>query len=142
MEDWTVLIGGRRALALGDGRRLRLLTAWEVLEAGREAQGLCCRETEEALCANACLLARALERDGEPVFDGGAAVLAALTPREIEDLARRWDGFRREEDPSPGDGEARVEALKKAWSTRLMAAFTGVCSRLLGPCPPRRGPGR
>lgn len=142
MEDWTVLLGGRRELPLGGGRRLRLLSAMEVLEARREAEELGGEALERALCANACLLARALERDGAPVFEDGRAVLEGLTPREIEDLARTWDQFRRAEDPAPTDDEARVDALKKAWSTRLMGAFSGVCSRLLGRCPPRRGPGR
>ena len=41
----------RERLKLEDGRELRLLSALEVLEARREA--------EAALCANACLLARA-----------------------------------------------------------------------------------
>ena len=53
----------RERLKLEDGRELRLLSALEVLEARREAEGLARGEAEAALCANACLLARALERD-------------------------------------------------------------------------------
>ena len=65
----------RERLKLEDGRELRLLSALEVLEARREAEGLARGEAEAALCANACLLARALERGGQPVFaDGGAAL--------------------------------------------------------------------
>ena len=52
----------RERLKLEDGRELRLLSALEVLEARREAEGLARGEAEAALCANACLLARALER--------------------------------------------------------------------------------
>ena len=54
----------RERLKLEDGRELRLLSALEVLEARREAEGLARGEAEAALCANACLLARALERGG------------------------------------------------------------------------------
>ena len=68
----------RERLKLEDGRELRLLSALEVLEARREAEGLARGEAEAALCANACLLARALERDGKPVFPSGRAVLESL----------------------------------------------------------------
>lgn len=56
---------------------LRLLSALEVLQARREADGLCRSSSERALCSNACLLARALEtQEGEPVFSSGEAVLS------------------------------------------------------------------
>ncbi len=138
----TGLLERTGRLELGGGRSLRLLTALEVLEARREAGALARDGTERALCGNACLLARALERRGRPVFSDGRAVLAAMTAGEIETLARRWDGFRQRENPSPEDGEGRIEALKKAWSTRPMSAFAGACSEALGRFPPRRGPGR
>ena len=110
-----------------------------MLQANREAQSLAQSESERALCANACLLARAVERRGRPVFDSGMAVLDGMSPREIAELAERWAAFDRAENPGPDDGEERIESLKKAWSTRLMSAFAGACSGLLGPCPPRRG---
>lgn len=131
-----------RKAKLGDGRELRLLSALEVLEARREAEGLAAGERERALCANACILARALERRGKPVFESGAAVLAGLTAGEIGLLTGRWAALDREGNPSAEDGEERVDGLKKALSTRLTSAFSGACSRLLGRCPPRRGPGR
>ena len=54
---------------LDNGMRLRLLSALEILQARREADKLCQEEWERALCANACLLARALEtQEGERVF--------------------------------------------------------------------------
>ena len=141
VRDWTVLLGGRRRLNLGDGLTLRLLSAMEVLEARREARDLAREGRERALCANACLLAKALERDGRPVFESGQAALEGLRVEDIADLARRWARFSREENPSPEDRE-EAGTLKKAWSTRLMRAFSGVCSGRLGRCPPRPGPGR
>lgn len=134
----TGLLERTRHMALGDGRSLRLLTALEVLEARREAGELAQDGRERALCGNACLLARALERKGRPVFADGRAVLAGMTAGEIERLARKWDEFRRRENPSPEDGEERAEALKKSWSTRLMSAFAGACSGHLGRCLRRR----
>ena len=120
---------------------LRVLSAWEVLEARREGRAMEKTGREAALCANACLLSKALEREGNPLYPDGEAVLRGLTVAEIAQLARRWAEFSREADPSPRDPEA-VDGLKKAWSTRLTRAFSGVCSGLLGRCPPRRGPER
>ena len=132
----------RRTAALG-GRTvdLRVLSAWEVLEAGREAQGLEQDGRERALCANACILSRALECKGIPLFQSGEEVLRHLSVAQIAALARQWAVFSREEDPSAQNPEA-VEQLKKAWSTRLTRAFSGVCSGRLRRCPLRPGPGR
>ena len=96
---------------------------------------------ERALCSNACVVARALEKGGRPVYQSGQAVLEDLTVEGITALARRWAAFDREENPSLTEGEERVDALKKVWSTRRRSAFGGVCSGLLGRFPPRREPG-
>ena len=71
------ILAGRDRMELDNGMRLRLLSALEVLQARREAEELAQSERERALCSNACLLARALENHGRPVFDSGKAVLAA-----------------------------------------------------------------
>ena len=126
-------------LTLEDGMQLRLLSAQEVLEARREAGQLAQGEEERALCANACLLARALEEHGKPVFASGREVLEHLSAREVARLAEQWDELDRAESPSPEDGEEAAQSLKKAWSTRLMNAFAGVCSKLSGRSPLRRG---
>lgn len=136
------LLSGRRRLKLEDGRSLRLLSAMEVLEARREAGELCRDGRERALCANACLLARALERDGRPVFPDGEAALRGMTAGEIAQLAGRWARFDGEENPSPSAGEGRVDAIKKGWSARARSAFAGVCSGFFRRCPPKSGPGR
>ena len=133
------ILSRRERLRLEDGRELRLLSALEVLEAGREAAELAQHEGERALCANACLLARALERKGKSAFPSGRAVLEGLSAREIGELARRWDEMDRAENPSPEDGMEDVLALKKAWSTRLRSAFAGVCSAPFRPFRRRNG---
>ena len=136
------LLSRPREKDLGRGWSLRLLSAWEAMEARAEGEELAGEGREGALCANACLLARALERGGEPVFSTGGAVLEGLSVEQIASLSRQWSAFNRRENPSPEEGEPGVHDLKKAWSTRLMRAFSGACSGLLGRCPPRRGPGR
>ena len=100
-------------LELEDGRSLRLLSALEVLQARREADGLAQGEGERALCANACLLARALEREGAPVFAEGQAVLSRLTVGEIAALSSRWWAFNKKVNPSPGIPEEELEKVKK-----------------------------
>lgn len=132
------ILAGASRLELEDGRQLRLLSAFEVLQARREARWMARGEREQALCSNACLLARALERDGAPVFRSGGEVLSALTVEEIGSLAGMWWRFNREENPSERDGEKRVEQLKKVWSTRRRSGFTGACSGPSGRCPQRR----
>ena len=109
--DWLRLGGGPAALPLADGRCLRLLTAREVLEARRESLEL---EGDTALCSNACLLARALTREGERVYPDGQAVLEALSPEEIETLAGAWAAFDRRENPGLTAPADRVEDLKAA----------------------------
>ncbi len=119
--------------------RLRLLSAREVLDARREGDGLARDGRERALCRNACLIAKALERHGKAVFSDGAAALEGLRVEDIARLSDAWAAFNREHNPSALDGEQEIERRKKAWSTRLMSAFSGACSGCSALCPPRSG---
>ena len=141
MERW--LLAGPERLDVGKGYGLRLLTAMEVLQARREAEELF-RETgeERALCSNACLVAKALERKGEPVYPSGKAVLEGMRLEEIAELAKQWAQFNRSANPSAREGQETLEPLKKAWSTRLMSALSGACSMNSGHCPRKNGRGR
>ena len=112
----------QRRLRLPGGRTLRLLTAMEVLEARREAEELAREGRERALCSNACLLARALERRGQPLFENGQAVLEHLRVEEIGELARRWATFNRTGNTLSGWNAEAAESLKKVWSTRRKSA--------------------
>lgn len=137
-RDLMAILAGARRVSVpdGDGLELRLLTAMEVLQARREAATLVQEDREKALCSNACLLARALEQGGMPVFENGQAVLESMTPERIAELARLWAALDRGEGSSENN-EEQVRALKKVWSTRRKRAFTGVCSGLLARCRPR-----
>lgn len=139
--NWSVLRAGESRLKLEDGTALRLLSAMEVLQARREAEALAGAEAETALCANACLLARALEKGGRPVYPDGRAVLEALSPGQVAALCKRWAAWSSRENPSPTHASGTVDALKKAWSTRLTRAFNGACSALSARFPQRPGPG-
>ena len=118
---------------------LRLLSAREVLEARREGDAMARDGRERALCRNACLVARALERGGRAVFEDGGAVLNALRVEDIARLADAWAAFNRDCNPSPLDGAEETARRKKAWSTRIMSAFSGACSACSALCPPRSG---
>lgn len=123
---------------MDNGWTMRLLSAWEELECRREGEELAGEGRDEALCANACLLAHALlGEDGQKVFASGREALETLSAGQIGEFARRWGEFDRACDPAPWD-ERAVEEAKKGLSTRLMSAFNGACSRLLGRCPLRR----
>ena len=139
---WPVPPVGPERARLPDGRTLRLLTAQELLDARREAEGLVRADRERALCANACLLARAVERRGRPVWSSGAEVLAACTAAQIEGLARRWSELDRHRGPGLDAAQEEVDALKKACGTRRRSACAGACCTASARCRPRSGRGR
>ncbi len=122
-----------------DEGELRLLSAREVLEARREGEALARDGRELALCRNACLIAKALERKGKPVFADGQAALDGLRVEDVARLSGQWARFNREQNPSPLDGEQELKARKKAWSTRITSAFSGACSGCSALCPRRNG---
>jgi len=138
--DWLKMAAGKDVLSLPGGFGLRLLSAMEVLEAKREAKALSEANAEDgALCANACIIARAWEKQKQPVFASGEAVLKGLSVSQILRLASLWAKFDREENPGINLAEEDLDALKKAWSTRPRNACAGVCSVVLGFCLSRRG---
>lgn len=108
------ILAARDRMELDNGMRLRLLSALEVLQARREADELCREEWERALCANACLLARALEtQEGKPVFSSGQSVLSGLRVEEISTLAQTWSRFNREENPPLTLSQEQADEVKK-----------------------------
>ena len=131
------ILNGPVALELEDGRRLRLLSAMEVLDARREAQWLTRSDREKALCSNACLLARALELEDAPLFRDGSDVLEHMTVEEIGALARRWAQFNREVNPGLTADPEQVETLKNVWSTPGKSGCTGACCEPSRPFPRR-----
>ena len=98
---------------------MRLLSARETLVLRREiAQLGCADEEERALRANAALLVNSLTENGEAVFACAEDVENTLSIGEINALVEQYALLDGVENPSCEDGRERVEALKKAWSTR------------------------
>ena len=110
------ILARRDRVSLGSGFDLRLLSALELLQARQEGAALAADRRERALCDNACLLARALEKteDHSPLFPDGRAVLAGLTAEEIGTLAARWGAFRRESDPGLELSQEGLEEMEES----------------------------
>ena len=123
------ILAGRDRLSLDNGFDLRLLSALETLQARREGMELAGDDRELALCSNACLLARALERAGgrAPLFSSGREVLAGLTVEEIGALAAQWSRFSRENDPGLDLSEEALEEVKKNSVTAPASGCAGGC---------------
>lgn len=130
---------GKGTGRLPGGERVKTLSAWELLEARREAETLSRDGRERALCGNACLLARALRKGRGPAFSGGLEVLRNMSAADIERLAGEWKRWSRGKGASPRDGERAVLLRKKAFSIRRMSAFTGVCCGNSRRFPPKSG---
>ena len=110
-REKTVRIGERTCA-------MRLLSARETLSLRREIAQLDCADEEER--ANAALLKRSLTEGGEAAFASAEDVENALSVGEINELVRCYALLDGAENPSSEDGREKVEALKKAWSTRPM----------------------
>ena len=121
------ILAQKDRITLHNGMDLRLLSALEVLQARREAAELAREDRERALCSNACLLARALERteDHSPVFADGQGVLVGLTVEEIAALAARWSEFRKESCPGLDLSETELELKKNSARTPLTGCGGG-----------------
>ena len=138
VQDAAPFWAARERFPVAEGE-LRLLSAREILQLRRESAELSKDGTERALCSNACLIARALMKGNRQVYPHGAAVLDALRVEDIVRLADTWGQFNQTCNPSPLDGSEEISRRKKAWSTRLMRAFNGVCSVPSARCPRKIG---
>lgn len=116
MEDWMTLLAGETRVAVieGGGLELRLLSALELMQCQVKAREMVWADSQLALCANGCLLAVALERDGKPVFEDGLEVLEKLSLEQVHAYCQQWGEFTRTQNPSALDSHERVVALKKA----------------------------
>ena len=132
-------LNGPDRLAIEDGTALHLLPALAVFEARREAKELAAALSgEEALCANACLLAKAWRRNGRRVCSDGRAVLERLGVSQIQALARRFAEFDREANPGLLSAEGEIDALKKASGACRRSGSAGMCSARSAPFPRSR----
>ena len=89
-EAFLRLFAGSGRRELGDGLELRVVPAYEVLQSRREALDACGDDVQAlGIWMNACLLARAIYRDGARAFSGGEALMRAASAEQIEHHLRR-----------------------------------------------------
>ena len=112
--------GGRRRLE--DGSELRVVPAFAVLQARREALDAC-GDDEQALglWMNAELLARAVYRDGARVFADGEDLMRAVSVEQIERWTEDYAALCREENPACSEENAQkaMQALSQEDYERL-----------------------
>ena len=112
--------GGRRRLE--DGSELRVVPAFAVLQARREALDAC-GDDEQALglWMNAELLARAVYRDGARVFSDGEDLMRAVSVEQIERWTEEYAALCREENPACSEENAKkaMQALSQEDYERL-----------------------
>lgn len=99
----------------GETYELRILSAHEVLALRHElTECESADEVQRALRGNAILLARALYRDGESVFNSAEELLDTLSVGEINALVGQYAVLDGAANPSAEGGREEIETLKKA----------------------------
>ena len=95
--------------------QLRPLTAGRLLELWRESGQAAEEPMERALLCNARILAESCLFQGEAAFDSPEAVLAELTPREMEGVLRLLAGGEAPEaaGENPHFDESRFQRLRE-----------------------------
>ena len=121
-ERVTAAFAGSGRRRLEEGLELRAATAFAVLQARREAAVRSQNEPETlGLWMNACVLARAVFRDGIPAFENGEALLQAVPLETLTRWAEAYAALCREENPvcSAQSAEKAAEALAQEPYERL-----------------------
>lgn len=110
---------------------MRRLSAWEALTAWRDAERSRESAAETALWRNACLLSRAVFRDGKRAFADGKAVLAALPPETVACWARAYERLC----AAPGDAFDGWQERKKQLAADAPGRLRWRVGRLMGLSP-------
>lgn len=116
------ILGGCGKRELEAGLEVRTLPALEILQARREAERYAGEDGQEtALYQNACVLARAVYKDGARVFSSGEVVLKTLTAERIGRWMESYAALCREENPVCSEENAQMlkEQLRNAPQERF-----------------------
>lgn len=98
------LLAGDRRLER-HGYQLRVLSAWELLQARREAEELGADPETAGLRHNAGVLCRAVVRGNTPVFSTAAALLRQWSAEKVAQEMAVYREFARQIAPDCGDSE-------------------------------------
>lgn len=105
------LVAGERRISR-KGHELRILSAWELMQARREAEDIPGEKETEALRRNAAILSRAVYRGGMRMFSSGRAVLEQWSGEKIGAEMAAYRKLAQQVDPDCGQ-EERVRTLMK-----------------------------
>ena len=120
--EFLTLFAGSGKRRLEGGWELRVVPAFAVLQARREALERSAQDDGAlGLWMNACVLARALYKDGQRAFSDGEAVMQAASAEKIERWTQAYAALCREENPACSEENARlaVQALEQEDYERL-----------------------
>lgn len=108
---FLTLFAGSGKRRLEDGWELRVVSAFAVLQARREALERSAQDDGAlGLWMNACVLARALYKDGQRAFSDGEAVMQAASAEKIERWMQAYAALCREDNPACSEENARLAA--------------------------------
>lgn len=93
------------------GYQLRLLSAWELMQANAEAQKMAGTPETAALRSNAAILSRAVVKGHVPVFSSAEAVLHQWSAERIGEEMTCYRRLRQQLEPDWADAR-KVEALR------------------------------
>ena len=114
--EFLTLFAGSGKRRLEDGWELRVVPAFAVLQARREALERSAQDDGAlGLWMNACVLARALYKDGQRAFSDGEAVMQAASAEKIERWMQAYAALCREDNPACSEENARL-AAQAAWT--------------------------
>ena len=127
---FLTLFAGSGKRRLEDGWELRVVPAFAVLQARREALERSAQDDGAlGLWMNACVLARALYKDGQRAFSDGEAVMQAASAEKIERWMRRCAGR------IIRHAARKTRVLRRRrWGRRTMSGSSGACSSVSAFC--------
>lgn len=99
MSSFAHFLAGKKTAKVG-AVELRLISAYELLQAQREAEDFHGQEQTEGLLLNACILAKAAQKNGKPLFASGEEVLRSLSAQTIEKWMLAYVNACEQDDPS------------------------------------------
>lgn len=108
-EELLELLAGQRHVER-QGHGLRILSAWELMQAKQEAAAMGGDSETMGLRGNACILSRAVVRGGMQLFPSGRAVLEGWSAEQIAEEMAAYRELSHRVDPGCG-WEERVKTL-------------------------------
>lgn len=105
------MLAGQRCITR-QGHEIRILSAWELIQARQEAKNLEGPEETLALRGNACILSRAVYRGGMRLFSSGRSVLEGWSGEKIAQEMAAYRALADRVDPDCGEEERTAQFME------------------------------